>query len=123
MNLVDKILLEASTSAKMPRYLFHATPSYNYNSIKKEGLKLGFDKRIYLATSFGAAAEIAQQLHQTYKVQDDEKGVNFYSVFIVDTNKLKGFDFIPDEDYNEGWYVTKPIPKQAIKHYESVKIK
>lgn len=110
MNFIDKILLEAKNE-----YLFHATPSKNYQNIKKNGLQLGFDGRIYLANSFGAACDIAQQLADTYKEDD----VVFYSILKVN---ITGIKLNVDEDYNSGFFITTAIPPQKIKRFDVIKV-
>lgn len=103
----------------IPRYLYHATPSSRGENIRKEGIRVGFDSKIYLTKTFDSAADIANQLHNTYK----EKDIKFYHVVRIDTTKLpKDISFYKDNDYNAGVYIEQSIPKDAVKHYESVKV-
>ena len=115
---VEDILEELENlkeSITTPIFLFHSTPSKNSKNIKEKGLLLGFDNRIYLSSSIGAAMDIAQQLANAYKEND----VNFYSIFKVNTKNLK---LNIDDDYNAGFFVTNPIPPKDIRIYDSIKI-
>jgi hypothetical protein len=106
----------------IPKYLYHSTPSYNRQKIKENGLSIGFDGRVYFTKSLGAASDIANQLHNTYKEKDEKEGIKFYSIFKVDTTKIPNIVFYKDEEYNAGIFTKNPIPKSAIKYYESIKV-
>jgi hypothetical protein len=109
---------EGVVDIDIPRYLYHTTPSSNTQSIKKNGLLVAFDNRIYLTKNLGSVINMANQLHQAYKNED----IKFYGIWRIDTEKLNNPIFFKDEDYNAGIYITKPIPKNAIKYYESTKV-
>jgi len=131
-NYKNRMILDLKEFAKggkieeidmnIPKYLYHSTPSYNRQKIKESGLSSGFDGRIYFTKTLGAASDIAQQLHDTYKKEDEKEGIKFYSIFRIDTSKLKNVNFYKDNDYNAGIYTKEPIPKNAINYYESVKV-
>jgi hypothetical protein len=104
----------------IPRYLYHTTPSYNFQNIKKNGLSVGFDNKIYFTKNLGSSINIANQLYQQYNKNED---IKFYHVWRIDTKKLNNPIFFKDEDYNAGIYITEPIPKNAIKYYESTKVR
>lgn len=106
---------------EIPKYLYHSTPSSNYKLIKQNGLSVGFDGRIYLTKTLGAADDIANQLHQAYK--DEQENIKFYHIWRIDTTKLpSNIVFYVDDDYDAGIYIKQPIPKNAIKHYETTKV-
>ena len=103
----------------IPRYLYHTTPYYNYQNIKKNGLSVGFDNRIYFTKDLGSSINIANQLYQQYHKNED---IEFYHIWRIDTKKINNPIFFKDEDYNAGIYITEPIPKNAIRYYESTRV-
>lgn len=106
--------------ADIPTYLYHTTPSNNFQKIKQNGLSVAFDNRIYFTKNLSSSIDIANQLHKAYK---ENENVEFYHIWKIDTNKLTNPIFFKDEDYDNAVYITEPIPKNAIKYYESTKIK
>jgi ADP-Ribosyltransferase in polyvalent proteins/Family of unknown function (DUF5824) len=106
--------------ADIPTYLYHTTPSNNFQKIKQNGLLVAFDNRIYFTKNLSSSIDIANQLHKAYK---ENENVEFYHIWKIDTNKLTNPIFFKDEDYDNAVYTTESIPKNAIKYYESTKIK
>ena len=101
-----------ASAAAVPAVLYHATRPENAESILKTGLLPGSGKgkgrnyrnRIYLTTSKSAAAGIAK----------NGFGISKPAVFAVDTKKAGITKLLKDPEFEDGVYVTQPIPRKAI---------
>jgi hypothetical protein len=133
---VNTILIEIEPNytqrvIEVPKYIYHVTPFYNLENIRKKGLikREGSDRkyfeRIYFTTDKKSAFEImlALKLRDTdemdiYTQENVLNGTESFSVIKIDTSKLiKGTKFYIDQHFgkgNKGIWTNSNIPKEAI---------
>lgn len=106
--------------------LYHATPTANMPKIEQKGLlprhknKLGTTPpRIYFATSFNAAENIAYQLADFEK---GKKSSSYTIISIKQTDLPENIKFYSDPDYGPGVYTYQPIPPEYIRATKTLEL-
>ena len=103
-------------------YLFHITPNYNLDSIKKNGLlpksdnsKFNYPDRIYLIKYGISEHQIIHLAKQLCLLNKNPKNDGNYSILAINTKKLpKNIKIFLDPNYEMGCYTNDIIPFDCV---------
>jgi len=116
-NFITEHLKSDAIGYNIGKYIYHATPSRNLNTIleigfiPQDGISIDhkeFENRLYFATSLISAYDITVNF-ESWKNEDE------YIIFKLSSDCLK--DYEEDSLFVHGIYVDYPIDKKYIVEY------
>lgn len=134
-SVTNTILIEIEPNytqriEQLPRFIYHVTPFYNIEGIKKKGLipiegrdRNLYPSRIYFTVDKKSAMDVLLPLKLRYESEEDimynnVSSLEDYVMLKIDTSKLnKGIKFFVDQHFgkeDKGIWTYSNIPKEAI---------